>query len=95
MIDWENPFKSSDFLNRDISPPSDSVSRYGLLPYQAKRISEWANARFRELLKDAPVVYLRATPGFPGFPHWTEPTGTRMENTCAHSARLICIEEIK
>jgi hypothetical protein len=46
-------FRPEDFFGHDMSPPTQSVSRYGLEYFQAERVSEIANARLEEMLAEA------------------------------------------
>lgn len=79
-IDWVNgPFCEKDFPgNWPASLSSQEAARA-------------ANTRFRELLKDAPVVYSRKQKTIGGYCSW-DPDATAFDT---HTARLVDIREIK
>lgn len=80
-IDWENPFKASDLKIPDYS------SR-GFTAGEVEFLVAHLNARFRELIKNAPVVYSDKS--------YKEPQSWDLHKLVGdtHSAKLICIEEL-
>jgi len=95
VIDWENPFKSSDFQLAKIVPDNEAdlwKAKLGEILF-GQHLADMANARFRELLKDAPEVH-----GIQQMGEYWDFHECKMDYMCksrTHSARLICIEEIK
>lgn len=104
QIDWKNICKPNEAhevylatarrLGWPIRPDVDL--QYEELSVYAQTLDialcEHFNARFRELLKDAPVVYGPINLIF-GHVGWDEKPG--MPGSNSHRARLICIEELK
>lgn len=85
MSNWENPFKPEDFPNAFAMV---GAGPGGILDLR-KAVANNANARFRELLEEAPITY-----GI-DFGHgdgimWD---GSRLAPT--HTARLVDIRELK
>lgn len=82
-IDWENPFKAEDFMLPDIRH-QDSDMKITMRYAEQK-----ANARFRELLKEAETVYGRKGCNGNWFTFETKTGGD------THSAKLIAIKRLK
>lgn len=55
--DYVMRFSKEDFLGQDMSPPTDSLSRFGLLDYQAERIAKIANDKVSAWVAEAPEVF--------------------------------------
>lgn len=94
-VDWENPFKAEDFgwfCNNECIEYGAAKHAKCCLSYRLEGV---ANARFRELIRDAHDVYGRRVPAF-GIELEEHVWGIKERiNEPTHKARLICIEEIK
>ncbi len=87
------------FTAEEISQMLDSVAgdaTWGLLSTEEKvrRLTILINDRLQEMLKDAPVFFLEDCE--PGSGNWIQADRGDVPGTDAtHTARLVCIEEIK
>lgn len=93
-IDWENPFTQKDF--DDICTCARAERKREHLEHMSHCASydapEIANARFREILKAAPVVYAEKNNELVDPYTWLE-RDMAIDDT--HSAKLVNIEELK
>lgn len=84
-------FKAEDFKFVDMSEPKPTC-RFGPTEYQAERIAKEVNEILLRKLEKAPVVYWpddkSMTPRF-------RDMGTAQGVGDTHTARLVCIEEVK
>ncbi len=84
-IDWKNPFRGSDF---------ESMSPL----FSAIHAASKANARFQELLKEAPEVFGAVATKKATYTHWCQqrnPPDICKKYPDTHKARLVAIEEIE
>lgn len=90
-IDWDNPFKSEDFEDHAKVIAMRNSGLYGLLNW--RQMSEVANARLREILKEHGKKVWRADVG--NYNNvWIDDSEYDPPGTFTNTAILICEKEI-